>query len=62
MMSSVCDIIYLMNIKTAIHRMNVNNNELSKSLSGLKSRYLASIHSDITKNPIEKFQQITMVE
>jgi hypothetical protein len=51
-----------MNIKTAIHRMNVNNNELSKSLSGLKSRYLASIHSDITKNPIEKFQQITMVE
>jgi len=57
MMSSVCDIIYLMNLKTAIHRMNVNNNELSKNLSGLKSRYLASIHSDITKTPIENFNK-----
>ncbi|CAF4652237.1 unnamed protein product [Rotaria sp. Silwood1] len=57
MISNICGIIYSMNLKTAIHRMNLNNNELVKSLFALKSRQLAGIHSDMKKNPIEEFQQ-----
>ncbi|CAF3810730.1 unnamed protein product [Rotaria sordida] len=57
MISNICGIIYAMNLKTAIHRMNLNNNELAKSLFALKSRQLAGIHSDMKKNPIEEFQQ-----
>jgi hypothetical protein len=58
MISNISGIIYLMNLKTAIHRMNINNNELGKSLFALKSRDLAGIHNDITKNPIDKVPQI----
>jgi len=57
MISNISGIIYLMILKTAIHRMNMNNNELAKSLFALKSRNLAGIQNDLTKNPIDKFQQ-----
>lgn len=58
MISNISGIIYLMSLKTAIHRMNINNNELVKSLFALKSRNLAGIHNDLTKNPIDKVQKI----
>ncbi|CAF3733817.1 unnamed protein product [Adineta steineri] len=58
MLTNISGIIYLMNLKIAIHRMNTNNNELVKSLFALKSRNLASIHNDLTKNPFDKSQQI----
>jgi hypothetical protein len=58
MISNVCGMVYFMNLKSAIHRMNINNNELAKSLFALKSRYIAGIRDDITKNPIEKFEEI----
>ncbi|CAF3508242.1 unnamed protein product [Adineta steineri] len=58
MLTNISGIIYLMNLKIAIHRMNTNNNELVKSLFALKSRNLAGIHNDLTKNPFDKSQQI----
>ncbi|CAF3727893.1 unnamed protein product, partial [Adineta steineri] len=58
MLTNISGIIYLMNLKIAIHRMNTNNNELVKSLFALKSRNLAGIHNDLSKNPFDKSQQI----
>ena len=58
MIDNICEILYFMNLKTALQKMDLNNNELIKSLFALKSRYLAGIHSDITKDPIEKFKEM----
>ncbi|CAF0840154.1 unnamed protein product [Adineta steineri] len=58
MLTNISGIIYLMNLKIAIHRMNTNNNELVKSLFALKSRNLAGIHNDLTKNPFDQSQQM----
>jgi hypothetical protein len=51
--SNLCGIIYLMNLRTSLHRMNANNNELAKSLFALKSRSLAGIRGDISKDPAD---------
>lgn len=46
-----------MSLRTAIERMNLNNNELIKSLFALKSRSIAGIKRDINKNPIEELEK-----
>ena len=47
-----------MNLRTSLHRMNANNNELAKSLFAFKSRSLAGIRSDITKDPAESRREL----
>ena len=55
-MNAVCGIVYWINLRLALDRMRLNNDELAKSLFALKSRQLAGIPNDITKMPAAKDQ------